>query len=87
MFSPDHEFRVIFNMIILCEYYRNHALHGTWGSEIVDDLKEFPDYIINKRHFDAFYDTDLDSLLRPGRGIPEAASQALRSQGISPGFS
>lgn len=50
----DPEFRV----------WGEHALHGTWGSEIVDDLKEFPDYIINKRHFDAFYDTDLDSLLR-----------------------
>ena len=41
-----------------------HALHGTHGSEIVDELQEYPDYIINKRHFDAFFDTDLDSLLR-----------------------
>ena len=50
----DPEFRV----------WGEHALHGTQGAQIVDDLHEFPDYIINKRHFDAFFDTDLDSLLR-----------------------
>ena len=41
-----------------------HALHGTYGSQIVEELQVYPDYIINKRHFDAFFDTDLDSLLR-----------------------
>jgi len=41
-----------------------HALDNTYSSEIVDNLKKFPDYIIKKRHYDAFFDTDLDSLLR-----------------------
>ncbi len=41
-----------------------HALHGTHGSQIVEELQAYPDYIITKRHFDAFFDTDLDSLLR-----------------------
>ncbi len=41
-----------------------HAIDNTYGSEIYNDLKKFPDYIIKKRHFDAFYGTDLDSLLR-----------------------
>jgi nicotinamidase-related amidase len=41
-----------------------HALEGTPGSEIVPSLTEFPDYIIKKRHYNAFFDTDLDSLLR-----------------------
>jgi nicotinamidase-related amidase len=50
----DPEFRV----------WGEHALHGTWGCEIVRELAGIPDYQITKRHFDAFYDTDLDSLLR-----------------------
>jgi nicotinamidase-related amidase len=41
-----------------------HAIDGTYGSEIVEPLSGFPDYIIKKRHYDAFYDTGLDSLLR-----------------------
>ncbi len=41
-----------------------HALDGTKSSEIVSILSEYPDFVIKKRHYDAFYDTDLDSLLR-----------------------
>ena len=41
-----------------------HALDNTYSSEIVSELKKFPDFIIKKRHYDAFFDTDLDSLLR-----------------------
>lgn len=41
-----------------------HAIDNSYSSEIVNELKEFPDYIIKKRHYDAFFDTDLDSLLR-----------------------
>ena len=41
-----------------------HALDNTHSSEIVDELKKFPDFIIKKRHYNAFFDTDLDSLLR-----------------------
>lgn len=46
------------------EVWGEHAIDGTWGSEIVDALKPFPDYILKKRHYDAFFGTDLDSLLR-----------------------
>ncbi|MEM0140064.1 MAG: isochorismatase family cysteine hydrolase [Ferroplasma sp.] len=41
-----------------------HAIEGTYGAEIVDGLKKYPDFVIKKRHFDAFYDSGLDSLLR-----------------------
>ncbi len=41
-----------------------HCIIGTWGSQQVDSLKELPGYRITKRHFDAFYDTDLDGYLR-----------------------
>lgn len=41
-----------------------HCMIGTWGSRQVDNLKDEPGYRITKRHFDAFYDTDLDGYLR-----------------------
>lgn len=41
-----------------------HCIIGTWGSEQVDNLKDKSGYRITKRHFDAFYDTDLDGYLR-----------------------
>ena len=41
-----------------------HALDGTKSSDIVSILSEYPNYVIKKRHYDAFHDTDLDSLLR-----------------------
>jgi nicotinamidase-related amidase len=50
----DPEFRV----------WGEHAVDGTEGSEIVKSLSEFPDYTLKKRHYDAFFGTDLDSLLR-----------------------
>jgi nicotinamidase-related amidase len=38
---------------------------GTWGAEYVDELKpETSDYIILKRRIDAFYNTELETLLR-----------------------
>lgn len=38
---------------------------GSWGAEIVDELKPTPtDYIIEKRRVSAFYNTDLETLLR-----------------------
>lgn len=45
-----------------------HCLIDTWGSKQVDSLADFPGYRITKRHFDAFYDTDLDGYLR-AKGI------------------
>lgn len=41
-----------------------HCLIHTWGSQQVDNLKDMPGYRITKRHYDAFYDTDLDGYLR-----------------------
>ncbi len=52
--KQDPEFRV----------WGEHAMDNTYSSEIVSELKKFPDFIIKKRHYDAFFDTDLGSLLR-----------------------
>ena len=42
-----------------------HALRGTKGAEIVDDLRPEPtDIILPKRRFSAFFKTDLDQTLR-----------------------
>ena len=42
-----------------------HALRGTQGSEVIDDLKPDPtDIILPKRRFSAFFKTDLDQTLR-----------------------
>jgi nicotinamidase-related amidase len=42
-----------------------HALRGTKGAEVVDDLKPEPtDMILPKRRFSAFFKTDLDQTLR-----------------------
>jgi nicotinamidase-related amidase len=42
-----------------------HALRGTKGAEVVDDLRPEPtDMILPKRRFSAFFKTDLDQTLR-----------------------
>ena len=42
-----------------------HAIRGTKGAEVVDDLKPEPkDIILPKRRFSAFFKTDLDQTLR-----------------------
>jgi len=42
-----------------------HAIRGTQGAEVVDDLKPEPkDIILPKRRFSAFFKTDLDQTLR-----------------------
>ncbi len=42
-----------------------HALAGTWGAEIVDELKPEKDYfLIKKYRYDAFFETPLDYILR-----------------------
>ena len=44
---------------------RVHALRGTKGAEVVDDLKPEPgDIFLPKRRFSAFFKTDLDQTLR-----------------------
>ncbi len=47
------------------ELWGEHALKGTNGSEIIDELKPTDkDYVIEKRRYSAFFQTDLDLLLR-----------------------
>ncbi|MEM3203081.1 MAG: isochorismatase family cysteine hydrolase [Saccharolobus sp.] len=42
-----------------------HALAGTWGAEIVEELKpERDDFIVKKYRYDAFFETSLDYILR-----------------------
>lgn len=42
-----------------------HARAGTWGAEIVDELRpEDGDTVVRKLRYDAFYGTDLDHRLR-----------------------
>ena len=42
-----------------------HAIRGTWGWEIVDELKPREgDVVVQKPRYDAFYDSMLDHLLR-----------------------
>ena len=42
-----------------------HALRGTAGAEVIDDLRPEPtDIVLPKRRFSAFFKTDLDQTLR-----------------------
>ena len=43
-----------------------HALVGTTGAEVIPELKldHSKDYVINKRRYSGFFQTDLDALLR-----------------------
>jgi len=46
----------------LCE---PHAIEGSKGAEIIDELKPGPeDYVVHKRRLSGFYGTDLDLYLR-----------------------
>jgi nicotinamidase-related amidase len=52
--KDDPEFRI----------WGEHAVGGTWGAEIVDELKPREgDIVIRKLRYDAFYGTDLDHIL------------------------
>jgi len=47
------------------ELWPPHAVVGTEGAEVIDELKPREgDYIIQKRRYSAFYETNLDPLLR-----------------------
>jgi len=53
--NVDHEFDV----------WGTHAVAGTWGAQIVDELKrQKSDFHVLKRKYSAFQGTDLDLLLR-----------------------
>lgn len=41
-----------------------HCLLGEWGSEICPELSGFRGYRLRKRHYDAFFETDLDGYIR-----------------------
>ena len=54
-YPGDPEFRI----------WGEHALRGTWGWEIIDELKpKGKEIVIEKTRYDAFYGTPLDDLLR-----------------------
>ncbi len=45
--------------------FPKHAIKGTWGAKIIEDLSpKNEDIIIHKRRYPAFFGTDLDLLLR-----------------------
>jgi len=47
------------------QIWPTHALEGTNGSKIVEEIKpESGDYHVKKRRYSGFYETGLDSLLR-----------------------
>jgi len=47
------------------EIWGEHVRYGTWGWEIVDELKPQPgDIVVQKTRYDGFYGTPLDDLLR-----------------------
>jgi nicotinamidase-related amidase len=47
------------------EVWPPHAMEGTRGSEVVDALKpQSKDFVIRKRRYNSFFNTDLDTLLR-----------------------
>ncbi len=47
------------------EIWGEHVKHGTWGWEIIDELKPTGrDIVIMKTRYDGFYGTPLDDLLR-----------------------
>jgi nicotinamidase-related amidase len=47
------------------QVWPQHAVAGTWGAQVVDELKpEKGDYVLQKRRYSAFQGTGLDQLLR-----------------------
>ncbi|MCQ2166798.1 MAG: cysteine hydrolase [Bacteroidales bacterium] len=47
------------------EFWGDHAIEGTDGAKVIPELKlSEGDYVVPKHHFSAFFDTELDSLLK-----------------------
>ncbi len=47
------------------DIWPQHAVAGTWGAQVVDELKpEKGDFVLQKRRYSAFQGTGLDQLLR-----------------------
>jgi nicotinamidase-related amidase len=54
-YPDDPEFRI----------WGEHVLKGSWGWQIVDDLKPMPgEIVVEKTRYDGFYGTPLDDILR-----------------------
>ena len=69
VFRPDYADMglVQFSPCTLCKMIKEGEVfkEGTWGAEYVDELKpEAGDYVVVKRRMNAFYNTDLETLLR-----------------------
>jgi nicotinamidase-related amidase len=46
-------------------FWPKHAVTGTWGQEVIDELAPLPgEHIVPKRRYSAFFETGLDTLLR-----------------------
>jgi nicotinamidase-related amidase len=53
------------NVDIEFDVWPQHAVAGTWGAQVVDELKpEKSDFVLQKRRYSAFHGTGLDQLLR-----------------------
>ena len=47
------------------DLWPDHAMEGSWGAQVVDEIKPRPgDHIVNKHCYSAFHDTELDDLLK-----------------------
>lgn len=45
------------------ERWGEHCIEGSWGHKIVDELRGKEDYKVQKNTYDAFHNTNLDSIL------------------------
>lgn len=46
------------------DIWPRHVVHGTWGAQIIDELKPHPgDTVLQKVRYDGFYGTQLEHLL------------------------
>jgi nicotinamidase-related amidase len=62
---------------------RESLIDGTWGGEVVDDVKPEPgEHVIRKRRFDGFFATDLDMILR-GSGIENVVITGVSTEGCA----
>jgi nicotinamidase-related amidase len=53
------------------ETFPPHCIEGSWGAEVVEELKpKQDDYIVKKRRYSGFFATDLELLLRE-KGVEE----------------
>lgn len=47
------------------EKWGMHAMHGTWGAEVIPELKPMKqDIVVTKKTYDGFYNTELESTLK-----------------------